>query len=49
MDRELSAIRRLLRKPLDVEVARGELTAPQTAVMSVIVRHDGIRLKDLSR
>jgi DNA-binding MarR family transcriptional regulator len=48
-ERELGAIRRILRKPLEAAEARGGLTAPQTAVMSVIVRHDGISLKDLSR
>jgi DNA-binding MarR family transcriptional regulator len=49
IDRDLGAIRRILRKPLEAAEARGGLTAPQTAVMSVIVRHDGISLKDLSR
>jgi len=49
MDRDLGAIRRALRKPLEAEMARGELTVPQSAVMSVVVRHDGISLKDLSR
>jgi DNA-binding MarR family transcriptional regulator len=49
IDRDLGAIRRILRKRLEAAQARGGLTAPQTAVMSVIVRHDGISLKDLSR
>ena len=49
IDRHLAAIRRLLRKPLEAEIARGDLTAPQTAVMTVVVRHNGISLKDLSR
>jgi|SRR5271165_40603 len=49
LDRELAAIRRVLRRPLEAEVARGELTVPQSAVMGVVVRHDGISLKDLSR
>jgi DNA-binding MarR family transcriptional regulator len=49
MDKDLSAIRRLLRRPLEAEVARGELTVPQSAVMRAVVRHDGISLKDLSR
>ncbi len=49
MDRDLSAIRRALRRPLEAEVARGELTVPQSAVMQAVVRHDGISLKDLSR
>ena len=29
VDRDLSGIRRALRKPLEAEVAKGELTAPQ--------------------
>jgi DNA-binding MarR family transcriptional regulator len=48
MERDLGAIRRMLRKPLEAEVAKGALTAPQTNVMRVVVRNDGISLKDLS-
>lgn len=46
---DLRQIRRALRKPLDAVVATGGLTAPQMSVMRVVVRHDGISLKDLSR
>lgn len=49
LEKELSSIRRALRKPLDAEVRRGELTVPQFAVMRVVVRQPGIRLKELSR
>ncbi len=49
MESDLSAIRRALRKPLEAEVARGDLTLPQSAVMRVVVRQPGITLKDLSR
>jgi DNA-binding MarR family transcriptional regulator len=49
VDKDLSAIRRLLRKPLEAEVARGELTVPQIAVMRAVLQHNGISLKDLSR
>lgn len=49
MEKELSSIRRALRKPLDAEVRRGELTVPQVAVMRVVVRQAGISLKALSR
>ncbi len=48
MERDLSAIRRALRKPLDAEVAKGQLTAPQTAVMQVVLGRPGISLKELS-
>jgi DNA-binding MarR family transcriptional regulator len=49
MDKDLAAIKRALRRPLEAEVARGELTVPQSAVMQTVVAHDGISLKDLSR
>lgn len=49
IERDLRQIRRALRKPLDAVVATGGLTAPQMSVMRVVVRHDGISLKDLSR
>lgn len=49
MERDLSAIRQALRRPLDAEVAKGKLTAPQTAVMQVVVNRPGISLKELSR
>ncbi len=49
LERNLSGIRRALRKPLEAEVARGELTVPQAAVMQAVVAHQGISLKDLSR
>jgi MarR family transcriptional regulator, organic hydroperoxide resistance regulator len=49
IERELSRIRRALRKPLEAEVSKGELTVPQKLVMQVVVHNDGINLKDLSR
>ena len=48
-DQDLRGIRRALRMPLEAEVAKGELTAPQTAVMREVVRNEGINLRDLSR
>jgi DNA-binding MarR family transcriptional regulator len=48
IERDLSQIRRALRRPLEAEVAKGELTAPQISVMREVVRHEGISLKDLS-
>ena len=47
--RELGAIRRILQKPVEAEAAKGQLTMPQSAVMRVVVAHDGVSLKDLSR
>jgi DNA-binding MarR family transcriptional regulator len=49
IEQDLRGIRRALRKPLEIEVARGELTAPQTAVMREVVRTEGVNLRDLSR
>lgn len=49
MERDLGAIRQVLRRPLEAQVAKGDMTAPQIAVMQVVVRQDGISLKDLSR
>jgi DNA-binding MarR family transcriptional regulator len=48
MERDLGTIKKVLRRPLDAEVARGELTAPQMNVMRVVVGNDGISLKELS-
>lgn len=48
MGQELSRIRRAMRQPLDAEVAKGQLTAPQMSAMQVIVQNHGISLKDLS-
>ncbi len=49
MERDLSVIRRAMRKPLLAEVARGALTPPQTAVMRIVVRKPGISLRYLSK
>jgi DNA-binding MarR family transcriptional regulator len=49
LERDLSAIRRALRKPIEAEVAHGELTMPQVAAMRTVVARPGISLKDLSR
>jgi DNA-binding MarR family transcriptional regulator len=49
MERDLGSIRQTLRKPLEAEVAKGDLTVPQSAVMRAVVRSPGINLKDLSR
>ena len=49
IDRHLQAAQRLLRRPLQQEIARGRLTRPQIAVMHAVVEADRISLKDLSR
>lgn len=49
MESDLRAIQRVLRKPLEAQVAHGGLTLPQTAVMQEVVAHQGISLKELSK
>src|SRR6266849_18024 len=49
IDRDLRAIRQILRQPLEAEIARGGLTGPQQSAMSVLVASGGMSLKDLSK
>ncbi|HEX5460074.1 MAG TPA: MarR family transcriptional regulator [Steroidobacteraceae bacterium] len=44
---DLREIRHALRRPLDAEYARGQLTAPQRIVMQVLFHSEGVSLKDL--
>jgi DNA-binding MarR family transcriptional regulator len=48
VDQHLSIIRQRLREPLETEFARGGLTGPQRMVMQVLVRSEGLSLKELS-
>lgn len=49
MERDLSAIRRAMRKPLEAEVAKGAVTIPQMALMHEVIAEPGISLKELSK
>jgi MarR family transcriptional regulator, organic hydroperoxide resistance regulator len=49
VERNLREIREIIRKPLEGEFARGNLTGPQTSVMQVIFQSQGMTLKDLCR
>ena len=49
VERDLRAVRQLLRRPVEALIARGGLTGPQQAAMSVVVKSGGVSLKDLSR
>jgi len=49
IDQHLSAVRSMVRKPLEAEFARGHLTGPQRSVMQALVFSDGMSLKELSR
>jgi MarR family transcriptional regulator, organic hydroperoxide resistance regulator len=44
----LSAVRQILRQPVEAEFARGNLTAPQRSVMQALYRGGGLSLKELS-
>ena len=45
----LSAVRRILRQPVEAEFARGNLTGPQRSVMRALFHSSGLTLKELSR
>jgi DNA-binding MarR family transcriptional regulator len=47
LNRDLQAIRAILRRPMDAEMARGNLTGPQQSAMAVLVRSGPMSLKDL--
>lgn len=49
IDHDLRTIRRAMRRPLEAETAKGQLTEPQKAVMSHVVHNEGVNLRDLSR
>src|SRR5579875_2133983 len=49
IEAQLQSIRRKLRERLQMEYERGELTSPQRLVMSVVVHHEGLSLKELSQ
>lgn len=46
---QLNVIQRSMRQRLQAEFARGNLTGPQRLVMSVLVRSQGLSLKQLSK
>src|SRR5215471_1736360 len=49
IDRDLRAVRQILRRPVEAEIARGQLTGPQQSAMAVLFRSDGLSLKELSK
>jgi DNA-binding MarR family transcriptional regulator len=48
IDRDLRAIREKIRRPLEAEFARGNLTGPQQSVMHALVQSGSMSVKDLS-
>lgn len=49
VESQLQSIRRMMRRQLDAEFAKGNLTAPQRLVMQAVCKTDALSLKDLSR
>ncbi|HLK68142.1 MAG TPA: MarR family transcriptional regulator [Bryobacteraceae bacterium] len=49
VDRDLRAIRQILRQPLEADIARGGLTGPQQNTLQVLITGGAKSLKDLSR
>jgi DNA-binding MarR family transcriptional regulator len=48
IDTELRAIRELVRRPLEMEFAKVQLTGPQQSAMAALISSDGLSLKELS-
>jgi len=48
VESHLTAIRQILRQPVEAEFARGNLTGPQRSVMQALAHADGLSLKELS-
>jgi DNA-binding MarR family transcriptional regulator len=48
IDSELRAIREIIRRPLELEFAKGHLTGPQQSAMAALVASEGLSLKELS-
>jgi DNA-binding MarR family transcriptional regulator len=49
IERHIREIREALRRPLEAEFARGQLTGPQRSVMQVLFHSQGMSLKELCR
>ena len=49
IEEHLSAVRQILRQPVEAEFARGNLTGPQRSVMQALFQGGGLTLKELSR
>jgi MarR family transcriptional regulator, organic hydroperoxide resistance regulator len=47
IERSLRDIRAIMRRPLEAEFSRGQLTGPQHSVMQAVFQSDGISLKEL--
>jgi len=48
LEQHLTAIRQEIRRPVEAEFAKGDLTGPQRSIMQALVRSDGRSLKELT-
>jgi MarR family transcriptional regulator, organic hydroperoxide resistance regulator len=48
VDRDLRTIREIVRRPLESELDKGQLTGPQKSAMAALVRSEGMTVKDLA-
>ena len=49
LDRDLRAVRQIIKRPIEALIESGGLTGPQQSAMQVLVESDGLSLKDLSK
>src|SRR5262252_3752729 len=49
LDRDLRAVRQIIKRPIEALIESGGLTGPQQSTMQELVESDGLSLKDLSR
>ena len=49
IEQHLTAIRQEMRRPVEAEFAKGELTGPQRSIMQALVRSGGGSLKELAK
>ena len=49
IDRDLRVVRQILRQPVEAQIERGGLTGPQQSAMRVLLKSNGLSLKDLSK
>jgi DNA-binding MarR family transcriptional regulator len=47
VERDLRAIREIVRRPTESEIAKGELTGPQQSAMAALVRSEGMSIREL--
>src|ERR1700750_638952 len=49
LESQLQSIRQMMRRQLEAEYSKGNLTAPQRLVMEAVCKSEGVSLKELSK